>query len=115
MVDGGTSSTCEDRNAMSLGGSGSRTSADGAEHKTGYNSRWEATTLGYLTLRTKFDTKGCQNQSKIWNTEPCTTHHKDVLARHDGSAMHNEAVEQERACHVFKTRGGMREVVEWFL
>lgn len=52
------------------------------------------------------------SESKVWNTEPCTTHRKDVLARHEGSTMHKEAVEQERACQVVKAHGGIWEVVE---
>lgn len=40
------------------------------------------------------------------------THRKDVLARHRGSTMHKEAVEQERVCQVVKGYGGIREVVE---
>ena len=60
----------------------------------------------------KFDTKNRQNQAKIWNTEPCTTLRKDVLARHEASAMHKEAVEQECACQIVKARGGIREAVQ---
>ena len=44
--------------------------------------------------------------------EPCKTHRKDVLDRHEGSAMHKKAVEQECVCQVVKARRGIREVVE---
>ena len=66
----------------------------------------------YCILHRKFNTKNRQHQSKIWNTEPCTTYRQDVLARHEGSAMHKEAVEQECACQVVKAHGGIREAVE---
>ena len=59
----------------------------------------------YCKLCRKFDVKNHQNQSKIWNTEPCTTLRKDMLARHEASAMYKEAVEQERACQIVKARG----------
>ena len=121
LGDSGTPSTSEDRNGTSSRGNGSRASADGAKHKTGYNSRWEADHAWvfyvegegtYCKLCRKFDTKNRQNQSKVWNMEPCTTHRKDVLARHEASSMHKEAVEQERACQVVKARGGIREAVQ---
>ena len=60
----------------------------------------------------KFDTKNRQNQAKVWNTEPCTTLRKDVLARHEASAMHKEAVEQARACQIVKACEEIRETVQ---
>lgn len=42
----------------------------------------------------------------------CTTIHKDVLARHKASMMHQEALEQEHACQVVKAQGGIREAME---
>ena len=84
-------------------------SANTAKHKTGYNRMWEADHMWvfyidgegmYCKLSRKFDTKNRQNQAKVWNTEPCTTLRKDVLARHEASAMHKEAVEQEHACQI---------------
>ena len=96
-------------------------SANMAKHKTGYNRTWEADHTWvfyidgegmYCKLCRKFDTKNRQNQAKVWNTEPCTTLRKDVLARHEASAMHKEAVEQERACQIVKARGGIREAVQ---
>ena len=78
-------------------------SANTAKHKTSYNRMWEADHTWvfyidgkgmYCKLCRKFDTKNRQNQAKIWNKEPCTTIRKDVLARHEASAMHKEAVEQ---------------------
>ncbi len=55
-----------------------------------------------------FNTKNQQNQSKIRNADPCTTHRKDVLARHEDSALNKE---QERACQIVKARGSIREAV----
>ena len=80
-----------------------------ANHKTGYNRTWKADHTWvfyndgegmYCKLCRKFYTKNRQNQAKVWNTEPCTTLQEDVLARHEASAMHKEAVEQERACQI---------------
>ena len=75
--------------------------ADKAKHKTGYDSRWEAEHPWlfhidgegmYCKLCRKFDTKNCQNQLREWNREACTTLCKDVLARHEASMMHREAL-----------------------
>ena len=97
------------------------TSADTAKHKTGYNRTWEADHTWvfyvdgegmYCKLCRKFDTKNRQNQAKVWNTEPCTTVRKEVIARHEASAMHKEALEQERTCQILKARGGIREAVQ---
>ncbi len=74
--DRGTLSGSEDRNTASSQGGGSRASAsaDGAKHRTGYNSRWEADHRWifyvegegtYCKLCRKFDTKNHQNQSKV--------------------------------------------------
>ena len=80
-----------------------RSSANTAKHKTSYNRMWEADHTWvfyvdgegmYCKLCRKFDPKNRKNQAKVWNTEPCTTLRKDVLARHEASAMHKEAVEQ---------------------
>ena len=95
--------------------------ADGAKHKTGYDSRWEAAYTWvfyvegegmYCKLCRKFDTKNRQNQSKVWNKEACTTIRKDVLTKHEASIMHREALEQERACQVVKVRGGIKEAMQ---
>ena len=95
--------------------------ANTVKHKTGYNRMWEADHTWvfyidgegmYCQLCRKFDTKNRQNQAKVWNTEPCTSLRKDVLARHEASAMHKEAVEQERASQIVKASGGIREVVQ---
>jgi len=77
-------------------------SANTAKHKTGYNRMWEADHTWvfyidgegmYCKLCQKFATKNHQNQAKVWNMEPCTTLRKDVLARHEVSAMYKKAVE----------------------
>lgn len=66
----------------------------------------------YCKLCKKFDTRNRRNQSRVWNAEPCTTIRKDMLGRHESSAMHREALEQERACRMVKARGGIREAME---
>ena len=59
-----------------------RQAADSARHRTGYNQRWESERSWlhfvdgegmYCNLCQKFDTRNRQNQSKVWNKEPCTT------------------------------------------
>ena len=120
-----SASSSEDQNrptsSEQASGKGPTVSGDTAKQKTGYNRQWEAdhTLLFcvdgegmYCKLCQKFDVKNRQNQSKIWNTEPCTTLRKDMLARHEASAMHKEAVEQERACQIVKAQGGIREAVQ---
>ena len=108
-------------------------SGDGAKHKIGYNSRWEADhTVFYVEdkgmyceLFQKFNTNNHQNQSKVWNVKPCTTFGMDILARHEASAMHKVAVEQEKvvveqeracpivkACHVALQRNAMIGAME---
>ena len=83
------------------------------KHKTGYSAVWERQHSRvfnieghgmYCKLCQKFDTRNRQNQSRVWNTEPCTTIRKDVLMRHEASMMHKEALEQERACQLVKAR-----------
>ena len=112
VEDGGvpSSSSSEDRNQpTSSKREPERHATNMAKHKTGYNRTWEAdhTWIFYIDgegmyckLCRKFDTKNRQNQAKVWNMEPCTTLRKDVLARHEASAMHKEAVEQERAFQI---------------
>ena len=46
----------------------------------------------YCKLCCKFDTKNRQNQVKLWNIEAHTTICKDILARHETSMMHREAL-----------------------
>ena len=58
----------------------------------------------YCKLCRKWDTK---NRWKVWNKEAYTTIRKDVLARHEASNMRIEALEQERACQVVKSWGGI--------
>ena len=60
----------------------------------------------YCKLCRKFDTKNSQKQSKVWKIEACTTIHKDVLAKHDISIIHREALEDKHACYVVKVQGG---------
>ena len=64
----------------------------------------------YCKLCRKFDTKNCQNQAKVWNTEPCTTLRKYVLARHEVSAMHKEG--GKARAQIVKARGSIREAVQ---
>ena len=94
---------------------------DGSKHASGYQNSWESDYTWvyfvpeegmYCKLCKKFDTKNKQNQSRVWNTEPCITIRKDVLSRHESSAMHKEALEQERACRAVKARGGIAEAMQ---
>jgi len=64
----------KDQNITSSGGSGSHTSADGAKHKPGYNSRWEANHTWifyvegegmYCKLSRKFDTRNRQKPMEL--------------------------------------------------
>ena len=66
----------------------------------------------YCKYCRKLDTRNRQNQSKVCNLEACTTLCGDVLARHEASTMHKEALEQERACQIVKARGGIREAMQ---
>ena len=43
----------------------------------------------------------------MWNEKPCTTIRKDMLGRHEFSAMHKEC-----ACRMVKARGGIREAMQ---
>ena len=117
----GDSEAWEDTESEDRVASGRSRATDKAKHKTGYNGRWEAEhpwlfnvdgEKTYCKLCCQFDTKNHQNQSKVWNIEACTTIRKDVLARHETSMMHREALEQERVCQVVKARGGIREAIE---
>ena len=69
-------------------------------------------TYMYCKLCRTFDTKNCQKQSKIWNKKACTTIHKDVLAKHEASIIHKEALEHEHACHVVKVPGCIKEAMQ---
>ena len=66
----------------------------------------------YCMLCRKFDTRNRQNQLKVWNAEPCKILCKDVLTRHEASAIHKEALEQEHVCQLVKVCGGITEAVE---
>ena len=66
----------------------------------------------YCKLCHKFNTRNRQNQSVVWNKEPCVTIRKDMLSRHEGSVMHREALEQERACKMVRARGGIKEALD---
>ena len=94
---------------------------DGSKHASGYqNSRESDYTWVYFVpeegmyckLCKKFDTKNKQNQSRERNTEPCIPIRKDVLSRHESSAMHKEGLEQERARRAVKARGGIAEAMQ---
>ena len=131
LSEDGSSSTASEAGSSSMAseaGSSSTASSqvsgrrvDGFKHRTGYDSRWEGDHTWifyvegegmYCKLCRKFDTKNRQNQSKVWNQEPCKTIRKDALAQHEASTMHREAVEQERACQIVKCRGGIRKAIE---
>ena len=60
----------------------------------------------------KFDTKNHHNQSKVWNKEACITIRKDVLAKHEVSIMHREALEHGHACHVVIVQGSMKQAMQ---
>ena len=84
-------------------------SPDRGKHSMGYKSRWEKSHSWvycvegermYCKLCQKFDARNRQNHTAVWNREACTTLRKDVLARHEASAMHKEALEQERDCKI---------------
>ena len=66
----------------------------------------------YCKLCHKFNTRNRQNQSVVWNKEPCVTIHKDMLSRYEGSVMHREALEQEHACKMVRARGGIKEALD---
>ena len=92
-----------------------RRTDDASKHRIGYDREWEHNHPWvfyvegegmYCKYCRKFDTRNRQNQSKVWNLEACTTLRRDVLARHEASTMHKEAIEQERACQIVKARGG---------
>ena len=119
--DGSWSTASEAGSSSTVSSQVSGRRVDGSKHRTGYDSRWEGDHTWifyvegegmYCKLCRKFDTKNRQNQSKVWNREPCKTIRKDALARHEASTMHREAVEQERACQIVKCRGGIREAIE---
>ena len=91
--------------------------ADGAKHRTGYYGRWDAAYTWvfnvkgegmYCKLCRKFGTKNWQNQWRICRREACTTLRKDILAKHEASMMHKEALEQEHACQLIKLREASR-------
>ena len=95
--------------------------ADRLKHKTGYLSSWETEYTWvyycegegmYCKLCHNFSTRNRQNQSVVWNKEPCVTIRKDMLSRHEGSVMHREALEQERACKMVRARGGIKEALD---
>ena len=95
--------------------------ADRLKHKTGYLSSWETEYTWvyycegegmYCKLCHKFNTRNRQNQSVVWNKEPCVTIRKDMLSRHERSVMHREALEQERACKMVRARGGIKEALD---
>ena len=119
--DGSSSTASEAGSSSTASSQVSGRRVDGSKHRTGYDSRWEGDHTWifyvegegmYCNLCHKFDTKNRQNQSKVWNQEPCKSIRKDALARHEASTMHREAVEQERACQIVKCRGGIREATE---
>ena len=77
-------------------------------------SREKGCTCSYMYCRIccKSDTKNCQKQSKVWNKGACTTICKDILAKHQPSSIHREALEHKHACHVVKTLGGIKEAMQ---
>ena len=94
-----------------------RRTDDSSKHRIGYDREWEHNHPWVFYVQgegiyCKFDAKNRQNQSEVWNLEACTTLRRDVLARHEASTMHKEALEQERACQIVKARGGIWEAMQ---
>jgi hypothetical protein len=86
--------------------------APAAKHKLGYDPTWAETFLWVVpvsdsdsaTTTTVVVCSLCcrhrthqRNTSGTWAEKACRYLHKDVIERHERSAMHTEAMEHERA------------------
>ena len=71
-------------------------------------------THGYILYLKRECTVSCVRNliPRISKTEPCIPIRKDVLSRHESSAMHKEGLEQERAHRAVKARGGIAEAMQ---
>ena len=103
-------------------------SAPGAKHRLGYDPTWTdtfpwvvpvyegsdsdsaTTTIGLLCSLCRRHCTHQWNKSGTWAEKACCTYlRKDVLERHEKSAMHAEAMEHERARLSSQRSGGIRQ------
>ena len=91
--------------------------ADGRLHKSGFlhvcqGRRAVHVATCIVGFAANLIPRTAKSSLRFGNKGACTTICKDILAKHQPSSIHREALEHKHACHVFKTMEGIKEAMQ---